>query len=51
MNKNNTQYPSLKELEQMLWRNLQETFSTVMTAILKGYDQQIAQERDSKTLR
>ncbi|HHY22530.1 MAG TPA: ISLre2 family transposase, partial [Bacilli bacterium] len=46
MNKNNTQFPSLKELEQMLWRKLQETFSNVMTAILEEYDQQIAQERD-----
>lgn len=48
MNKNNTQFPSLKELEQMLWRKLQETFSNVMTAILEEYDQQIAQERDKK---
>ena len=24
MNKNNTQFPSLKELEQMLWRKLQD---------------------------
>lgn len=48
MQKNNTEYPTLKELEQLVWRKLQETFSSVMTCILEEYDEEIVQQRDKQ---
>ncbi|WP_152563024.1 hypothetical protein [Alkalihalobacillus alcalophilus] len=39
MQKNTTEYPTLKELEQLVWRKLQETFSSVMTSVLEAYDE------------
>ncbi|MBY0053098.1 ISLre2 family transposase [Brevibacillus agri] len=51
MKENTTSYPNLKELEQMVWRNLQETYSTVMVALLTDLDEQIAKERDVKRYR
>jgi hypothetical protein len=51
MQKNNTVYPNLKEIEQMVWRQLQDTFSSVMKNILEDMDQQIAEERDKKRYR
>ena len=44
MEKNITKYPNLKEIEQMVWRQLQDTFSSVMKNILEDMDQQIAEE-------
>lgn len=35
MNKDITEYPNLKQIEQMVWRQLQETFSTVIKKLLK----------------
>src|SRR5690554_5813498 len=51
MEKNITKYPNLKEIEQMVWRQLQDTFSSVMKNILEDMDQQIAEERDKKRYR
>ena len=51
MQKNNTDYPNLKQIEQSVWRTLQETFSTVMTSILTDMDEQIANDRDKKRYR
>lgn len=51
MQKNTTVYPNLKQLEQLVWRKLQDTFSTVMTSILEDIDKQIANERDVKRYR
>jgi hypothetical protein len=48
MQKNNTEYPTLKELEQLVWRKLQETFSSVMTSVLEAYDEEIVQQRDKQ---
>lgn len=48
MKNDNTIYPTLKELEQLMWKTLQETFSVVMTSVLEEYDQQIANERDKQ---
>lgn len=36
MNKNTTKYPSLKEIEQLVWRQLQETYSMVMEQLLEA---------------
>ncbi|MDQ0158041.1 ISLre2 family transposase [Robertmurraya andreesenii] len=44
-------YPNLKEIEQLLWRELQTTFSTVMKTMLEDMDQQIAEQRDKKRYR
>jgi len=44
----NTKYPTLKEIEQLVWRNLQETFSTVMKLLLEDFDQQIIDKRDKQ---
>lgn len=51
MNKNITEYPNLKQIEQMVWRQLQETFSTVIKKLLEDIDRQIAEERDKKRYR
>ncbi|HHU61181.1 MAG TPA: ISLre2 family transposase [Natronincola sp.] len=51
MEKNIIEYPNLKEIEQLLWRQLQETFSTVMKKLLEEIDKQIAEERDKKRFR
>ncbi|MED1440091.1 hypothetical protein P4U23_16315 [Aeribacillus composti] len=48
MNKNITEYPNLKQIEQMVWRQLQETFSTVTKKLSEDMDQQIAEEHDKK---
>ena len=48
MEKNITKYPNLKEIEQMVWRQLQDTYSIVMQKILEEMDQEIAEERDKK---
>jgi hypothetical protein len=46
MQKNTTDYPNFKQIEQSVWRTLQETFSTVMTTLLSDLDEQIASDRD-----
>lgn len=51
MQKNIINYPNLKEIEQLLWRELQVTFSTVMKNMLEDTDQKIAEERDKKRYR
>lgn len=51
MKNNNTALPSLKEIEQLVWRNLQETYSDVMKGILEEMDQQIAEQRDKRRFR
>lgn len=51
MKENNTNYPNLKQIEQLVWRMLQETFSVVMKSVLEDMDQQIAEERDKKRYR
>ncbi len=51
MQKNNTVYPNLKQIEQLVWRQLQETFSEVMKTLLEDMDKQIAEERNKKRYR
>lgn len=51
MKKNNTHYPNLKQIEQLVWRKLQETYSTVFTNLLREMDDQLASERDKKRYR
>ena len=51
MQKNTTEFPNLKQIEQLVWRQLQETFSRVMKTLLEDMDQQIAEERDKKRYR
>jgi len=51
MQKNNTGYPNLKELEQLFWRQLQKTLSKVMKSLLEDMDQEIAEKRDKKRYR
>lgn len=51
MENHNTAIPSLKEVEQLVWRNLQETYSIVMRDILETFDQQIAEARDKGRFR
>jgi hypothetical protein len=51
MKKNTTEYPNLKQIEQLVWRQLQETFSGVMKTLLEDLDEQIAKERDKKRYR
>ncbi|XJZ27521.1 UPF0236 family transposase-like protein [Bacillota bacterium Lsc_1132] len=51
MKKNSTDYPNLKQIEQLLWRKLQETYSNVMKTLLEEIDDQIAVERDKKRYR
>ncbi|WML28953.1 ISLre2 family transposase [Neobacillus sp. OS1-32] len=51
MQKNSTIYPNLKQIEQLVWRQLQETFSGVMKTLLEDMDQQIAEERNKKRYR
>ena len=51
MQKNNTGYPNLKEIEQMVWRQLQVTFRIVMKKVLEEIDNQISTERDKKRYR
>ncbi|MEJ9151460.1 ISLre2 family transposase [Bacillus smithii] len=51
MQKNNTVYPNLKQIEQLVWRQLQETFSKVMKTLLEDMDKQIAEERNKKRYR
>jgi hypothetical protein len=48
MKENSTNYPTLKEMEQIVWRELQETFSSVMGSLLEDLDKQIAEERDKQ---
>lgn len=51
MQQNTTAWPNLKQLEQLLWRKLQETFSAVMQRLLEEMDQQIAEARDKRRYR
>ncbi len=51
MQKNNIEYLNLKQIEQLVWRQLQETFSEVMKTLLEDMDKQIAQERNKKRYR
>lgn len=51
MKKNIIDLPNLKQIEQFVWRQLQETFSKVMQTLLEDIDKQIAQERDKKRFR
>lgn len=51
MQKHTTDYPNLKQIEQLVWRQLQETFSVAMKSILEDMDKQIAEERDKKRYR
>ena len=51
MKKNIIHYPNLKQIEQIIWRKLQETFSEVFTNLLLDMDKQIAEERDKKRYR
>lgn len=51
MEKNIIKYPNLKQIEQLVWRQLQETFGFVMKQVLEDMDQQIADERDKKRYR
>ncbi|MDQ0220751.1 ISLre2 family transposase [Peribacillus cavernae] len=51
MQKNTTDYLNLKQIEQLVWRKLQETFSTVMATFLGDIDKQIAEERDVQRYR
>src|SRR5690606_41833424 len=51
MKKNTTEFPNLKQIEQLVWRQLQETFSAVMKTLLEDLDEQIAKERDKKRYR
>src|SRR5579875_57977 len=51
MQKNNIEYPNLKQIEQLVWRKLQETFSEVMKTLLEDMDKQIAEERNKKRYR
>ncbi|KYD08372.1 UPF0236 family transposase-like protein [Caldibacillus debilis] len=46
MNKDITEFPNLKQIEQILWSKLQEIFSKALKSLLEGMDQQIAEERD-----
>lgn len=48
MFKNNTELPTLKEIETDLFRTLQETFSDVLQEVLGKIDQQLAENRDKK---
>ncbi|GAY79135.1 hypothetical protein NBRC111894_4689 [Sporolactobacillus inulinus] len=51
MEQNTTTYMDLKQLEQLVWRQTQETFAQVMKHLLGEMDQQIAEERDKKRYR
>lgn len=51
MKQNTTAYLNLKQMEQLVWRKLQETFYHVMQNLLEEMDQQIAEERDKKQYR
>lgn len=51
MKKNNTVYPNLKQIEQLVWRQLQETFTGVMKTLLEDMDKQIAEGRNKKRYR
>lgn len=51
MNKNIIEFPHLKQLEELLWRQLQKTFSRVMKDILEEMDKQIMETRDKKRFR
>jgi hypothetical protein len=42
---------NLKQLEQLVWRQTQETFGQVMKKLLEDMDQQISDERDKKRYR
>jgi hypothetical protein len=48
MKKDNTHWPSLKELEAELFMVLQKTFGDVLTKTLEEIDHQIAEYRDKK---
>lgn len=51
MKDNNTNHLNLKQIEQLVWGNLQETFSEVMKKILEEMDKEIAVKRDKKRYR
>lgn len=51
MHKYTTDYPNLKQIEQLVWRQLQETFSVAMKSILEDMDKQIAEDRNKKRYR
>lgn len=51
MQKNTTQFLNLKQIEQLVWRQLQETFSEVMKTLLEDMDKQIAEDRDKQRYR
>ena len=51
MQNNTTKLPNLKEIEQMLWRELQETYAKALEDILINIDNQLAESRDKKRFR
>jgi len=51
MNKDITEFPNSKQIEQILWSKLQEIFSKALKSLLEDMDQQIAEERDKKRFR
>lgn len=51
MQKNIIKFPNLKQVEQLVWRQLQETFSGVMKTLLEDMDKQIAEDRDKQRYR
>ncbi|OUM93061.1 MAG: hypothetical protein C6P37_01040 [Caldibacillus debilis] len=51
MNKDITEFPNLKQIEQILWNKLQEIFSKALKSLLENMDQQIGEERDKKRFR
>ncbi|RKO63456.1 UPF0236 family protein [Caldibacillus debilis] len=51
MNKDITEFPNLKQIEQILWSKLQEIFSKALKSLLEDMDQQIVEERDKKRFR
>ena len=48
MQKNNTVYSNLKQIEQLVWRQLQETFSKVMKNIIRGHGSSRLQKNEIK---
>lgn len=51
MIKDTTNYPNLKQIEQSVWRILQQTFSRVLKLLLEDMDKHIAENRDKKRFR
>lgn len=51
MQNTNIKFPNLKEIEQILWRDLQKTYSKALEDILTSIDEQVASSRDKKRYR